>query len=513
MKRYIILIVAIAALSASATAQNRLGAEVEVQEFEYQADSVKINIEFNLENLRVDANKSAVFAPTIFKGDDKLELPTLVVRRRGGARSYDRAITLDNTKSIESYDDWYGTPYQIIEHYGTEKQERVQYSLSIPYQKWMVESQLYVGCSTCGCCSTDDNGVLTPEDNTLLIDIPIVESYHVSPLVELIKPEKVAIKRRDVAYMSTLIFKVNSTYIDPNLEGNRTELESIDEMMQSVISDSDYTITKVNITGFASPEGSYESNMELSKGRAAALERLIESKYKRVIKPELYSVSYGGENWDKLYELVSSSDIADRDAVLDIIKNTTVEEGRETKLMRYNGGATYKHLLKHLFPATRLVVVDVEFNIDAYDMDRIIELIDTKPQNLSLEEMYRLSESYNVDDAEFEKVFLTAAKIYPDDEVAQNNALATEIRQGNITAVSQVAERVDRDTQVAELANSLGAYLMLSGDYDSAKIMLERAIQLGSIRAEENMAQLTNKVENLNQIKVSEDFRLKIYGE
>ncbi|MFI3265152.1 MAG: DUF3868 domain-containing protein [Rikenellaceae bacterium] len=512
MKRYCIILVALFAAQSIASAQNKLGAELNIQEFEYQADSVKINIEFNLETLEIGANESVVFTPKMFKKEDKLELPTLVIRRRGGARSYNRAVTLENAKSIESYNDWYGTPYQIIEYYGSDKQERVQYNLTIPYQKWMVDAQLYVDCITCGCCVTEDNGVLIPDNNYLLIDVPYVEAYQVTPIVELIKPEKVAIKRRDIAYSSALVFKVNSTYIDSNLESNRVELESIDEMMQSVMLDSDYTITKVNIIGYASPEGSLESNMILSKGRAAALEKLMERKYKS-IKPELYSVRYGGENWGKLYELVSESDIADRDTVLDIIKNTTVEEGRELKLVEYNGGETYKYLLQHLFPATRLVVVDVEYNVDAYDLERIGELIDIKPQNLSLEEMYRLSETFDMDDAEFEKIFLTAAEIYPNDEVAQNNALVTEIRRGNIETIKSVAGLVDQQTTSAELANSYGVYCLLTGDYQMAEIMLNRALKLGCERAESNIEQLNKKLENIVLLEENKVLRMKIYGE
>ncbi len=516
MKRYILILAAMLSCSNIAMAQKSeqsvLGAKVNIQDFEYQADSVKISFEYDLEDLDIKTNESAIFTPKIYKGDNTLSLPTVVVKRRGGARSYNRAVKLGNRKSVNEYNEMYGEEYKVVDYYGRDKQEREQYSVTVPYESWMVNSQLYVDCSTYGCCKREDGGMLIPENNVLMIDIPSVNEYAVTPDVELVKPEKVAIKRRDIQYSSSLIFRVNSTYIDPNLEGNRAELESIDTMMQSVISDSDYTITKVNIIGFASPEGKLASNMKLSKGRAGALETLMKRKYK-MIDPSLYSVEFGGENWGKLYEIVKASDIEYRDEVLSIIDNIPIENGREKKLMNLNGGKTYKYLLRNIFPSTRLVLIDVEYNIDAYDIVRIGELIDTKPQNLSLEEMYRLSETVDIDDPEFEKIFMTAVKIYSDDEVAQNNALVTEIKRGNIGNVSEIADRVDRQTNSAELANSLGAYYMMSGDYDSAKAMLNRAIELGSTRAENNLSQLTAKLKNIEQIKESEAFRAKIYGE
>ncbi len=516
MKRYITILLAVAAACGVATAQNvapsKIGAKVDLFELEYHADSVRINLEFNLDALKIGVNESAVFTPMMFRGESNLELPTVVVRRRGGARSYERAMVLGNEKSIETYREWYGTPYKLVEFYGPQKQHSVEYSLTIPYEAWMVDSELTIDCATCGCCNIEDDGVITPNDNSLLIEIPEVAPYEVNPSVELVKPEKVAVKRRDIAYSAALIFKVNSTYIDRNLESNSEELGSIDEMMQPVISDSDYTITKVNIIGYASPEGSLAANMRLSEGRAGALESLMKRQY-RTIKPSLYSVKFGGENWDKLAEIVEQSDLEERDDILDIIENISIEDGREHMLMMLNGGRTYKYLNKNIFPATRLVVVDVEYNVDAYDLDRIGELIDTKPQNLSLEEMYRLSETYEVEDEEFEKIFLTAVKIHPDDEVAQNNALVTEIRRGNIAAVEELVSTVNRDTQLAELANSLGVYYMMLGDYEASQSMLQRAIELECPRAEANMMELKTKLANLQQIEESEAFRAKIYGE
>lgn len=515
MKRYITILIAAISLSTMATAQNGsnsiVGARVDVKSFVYEQDSVTIDLEYNFDQLEIGVNESAIFSPNIFKGENSLTLPSVVARRRGGARSQSRAEVLGNKKSVEKYDNLYGEPYQVVEYYGSEKITKVPYSVTIPYESWMVDSKLYVDCSTYGCCSISDQGALQPKDNQLFVAVPEIEQYEIKTQVELIKPEKVAVKRRDIQYSSALVFRVNSTYIDPNLEGNRSELASIDEMMQSVISDEDYTVTKVNIIGYASPEGSLAANMRLSEGRATSLEVLLKQKY-RTINPRLYSVLFGGENWEKLHEIVSDSHISHKAEILNLIDNVPIEEGRETKLMALNGGETYRYLLKNIFPLTRLVVIDVEYNIDAYDLDRIGELIDTKPQNLSLEEMYRLSENYAVHDKEFENIFLTAARIYPDDEVALNNALVTGIRRGDISRIGHLAERVDKQTELAELANSLGVYYMLAEEYQTAEKMLQRAVDLGSRRAQGNMEQLKAKLENIEQIEANEALKAKIYG-
>ncbi len=518
MKRYITILLAVVSLSGSALAQSSaqsvLGTKVEVKSLEYQSDSVLLNLEFNLEDLEIGSQQSVVFAPKLFKGESELELPTVVVKSRGGARSYRRAVALGNKTALEEYDNLYGTPYKVIEYYGSGKNEKtVQYSMTLPYETWMVDSELSISCSKYGCCNIADSGMLAPQNNALAIEIPEVnvEGYDAIAQVELIKPEKVAVKRRDIAYSSALTFVVNSTRIDPNLANNQAELNSIDEMMQSVLSDSDYTITKVNITGFASPEGSLESNMKLSEGRAKALEELMKRKY-RTIASGLYSVKFGGENWTRLAELVEEMEIADKQEILRIIRDIPIEKGREKALMDLNGGQPYRYLLKNVFPATRLVVVDVEYNIDAYDIERIKELISSKPQNLSLEEMYRLSEMYEVGDTEFESIFLTAASVYPEDYVALHNALVVEIRLGAMDRASELVGGIDHNTDSGEINNTLGVYYMMSGDYTKASELLSRAEQQGSSRAAANLKILETRIDIERKQEENEKLKAKIYG-
>ncbi len=516
MKRYITILLVAISLCGSSVAQKIghtiKGAKVEVQKFSYENDSVKLDLNYNLDDLKIGVNESMIFTPTLTKQDETMTLPTLVVKRRGSAVSYKRATTLGNQQAIDEYDEVFGEPYKVIEYYGSNKAKSAQYSVSFPYERWMVGSQLFLDCNTYGCCESENEGMLIPWDNELKIDIPVVDAFAFIPEVEFVKPEKVAVKRRDIQYSSALIFKVNSTVINPNLSNNQKELNSIDSMMQSVISDEDYTITKVNIIGFASPEGTLAGNMRLSKGRAAALETLMKRKYK-MISPKLYNVQFGGENWIKLHEIVAQSDYPWKNDVLSIIDNYSIENGRESRLMNLQGGVPYKYLLHNVFPSTRLVVVDVEYNIDAYDLVRIGELIDTKPQNLSLEEMYRLSETYAIEDSEFEKIFMTAVQIYPNDEVAQNNALVTEIRKGDVSKVADLAQRADKETTSAEFANTLGVYFLMAGEYEKAEEMLAKAAELGSQKAARNQKLLETKLENLRQIKESNDFKRKIYGE
>lgn len=72
-----------------------------------------------------------------------------------------------------------------------------------------------------------------------------------------------------------------------------------------------------------------------------------------------------------------------KDEVLEIIKNTSVEEGRETKLMRLRGGVPYRYLLKNIFPGLRVAICKVNYDIRNFSMDEAKDMIKTSAESES----------------------------------------------------------------------------------------------------------------------------------
>ena len=49
-------------------------------------------------------------------------------------------------------------------------------------------------------------------------------------------------------------------------------------------------------------------------------------------------------------------DIEYKDEILDIIEYTSLEQGRESKLMKLRGGVPYRYMLKNIFPSLRVAI-------------------------------------------------------------------------------------------------------------------------------------------------------------
>jgi len=72
---------------------------------------------------------------------------------------------------------------------------------------------------------------------------------------------------RDTGGDVSLTFKVGRTELDLNEGNNRAEMESLLSELHEIEQDPDATLNSFTISGTASPEGRYETNLRLAKGR------------------------------------------------------------------------------------------------------------------------------------------------------------------------------------------------------------------------------------------------------
>jgi hypothetical protein len=79
------------------------------------------------------------------------------------------------------------------------------------------------------------------------------------------------VKVRNEVRVARLQFRQDSYNIDPKFKNNESELATVSSSVEVVKTNPDLTITGIYITGYASPEGTVEYNLKLSKNRAEAL--------------------------------------------------------------------------------------------------------------------------------------------------------------------------------------------------------------------------------------------------
>lgn len=156
-------------------------------------------------------------------------------------------------------------------------------------------------------------------------------------------------------------FRVRSTTIDSAYSDNAARMRKIRTFLQNVRQDSTTRIVNVSFRGAASPEGSYQLNHKLARGRLSAIEHLIRQEVD--IPDSLITRDDSYIPWDYLKSQVKCSDLQGRDSVLAILEEEarltdyhhagTHIDNRIVKLKRLDGGRIWQEINRLYFARMR----------------------------------------------------------------------------------------------------------------------------------------------------------------
>lgn len=243
-------------------------------------------------------------------------------------------------------------PYSVLRS-GRDTREILDYSIDLPYESWMHDAGINIVEDLCGC----GGYVQEIDEESLLLPVP----YEMLPVVSYTKPWVEAVKTRDEQREVQLDFPVGKINILPDYMDNRAELDEVETFLGEIRADKNIEVTRIDITGYASPEGSLKNNEWLASERAKALKNYLVT---RVSFPaNVYHVQNGEENWEGLLKLLELSDIKDKGEVIAIIKGTEDANVRKSKLKSLDGGKVYRQMLSSLYPRLRKVECSVAYNV------------------------------------------------------------------------------------------------------------------------------------------------------
>lgn len=449
MKRFAYTLFCMAAFATSALAQaNSDTLRVVESNVSRVGEDVIVDMKLDLSHIEVGRNRTLVYRPLLMKEDSVAELTPIIVNGRVRHIQYQR---------LERAED-FPNEIEIRRENGTE--QTLDYHARVPFIDWMNKSEVVMVCDLCGCgweSLQNDRSSLFPVN---LVHEPVVPAVlYITPLAE--------VKVREKSGSAYLDFPVNQTVIRPDYRRNSTELAAIDATIQSVEDDPNATITKVTIKGYASPEGSYANNQRLAEGRSNALLEYVKKLHD--FGDAEFSVSSEPEDWEGLEKRIESSSIADKEEWLAIIRDSEPADldRKEWKLKQL---PTYREVLNTIYPALRHSDYTVEYHIRNFTTDEAREMLYKDPSQLSLEEMYRVAQTYEVGSESYNEVFEIAVRLYPDDPISNLNAANTALLNRNATAARRYLTKAAEGPE-KRLAEGVASWL--EGDTDQARSIFE----------------------------------------
>ncbi len=384
-------------------------------------DSITVNFSVDPANYKVKGNNLLVITPAIAGATDTLRLDPVTLAGKNAWYQEVRA----------------GRRGANLLRAG-KKNTMLDYSRTVKYEPWMEQSELVMIADTVSECNCDFRSGIR---RFAKMDFTPATFTTTSETFAYIEPVDTIEKIFNLSGRANIIFKVNRTDIDWTYKSNYAELDSILTSINAVKDNPDATVERITLTGYASPEGPYANNERLAAGRTEVVKNYVASHGD--FPPATYSARSVAEDWAGLRAWLVASTVPDKDAIIALIDNPDIKIEVRNDRLRAAFPDTYRFLLENVYPNLRHTDYLITYRIRRYyEVDEIAAVMATNPGNLSLNEMFILANSYGKGSEKSDEVFLTAARLFPDSEVANINAAYSAINRDDLTSARLFLSRV-----------------------------------------------------------------------
>ena len=207
-----------------------------------------------------------------------------------------------------------------------------------------------------------------------------------------------------------LMFLIQSA----NLRSSETRSDDV-KALQAAIKDANAdekkAINKLEVSGYASPDGGMDLNEKLAQNRQKVAQDFLKKGLKKDKVNAEIAQNITAEDWEGFKALVENSNMQDKDLVLRVLKMYADPEEREAQIK--NLSAVYKTLAEDILPALRRSRLILTTDLIGKSDEEIAELAKNDPAQLSVEELLYAATLTN-DKAEKMAIYQKAAELYND---------------------------------------------------------------------------------------------------
>ena len=442
MKKLLVVVAMIFGVSIVSDAQTVISNE----SMTHDGKTVTVSFDIDTDVKGIPSRRKEVIMPYIYNGKDTLWLDVVEVYGKGRFKRERQVNAIAGDK------DWELADNQTL------KGDIYQYEAQVPLKRWMKSANLSIRRQLVGCACEKDR-----EDENLQEGVALFEEPALPP-------------RRTPEYVLAdvgrtwdfgqdeleIIFKVSKIEIDSSVFNNEVTFGKILSAVDKIFSNPKYKIDKIEVAGYASPEGPPAFNTWLGENRAKALiNYIIEHRPQYNLTMEDFKIVNGDENWPGLRRVVAASNMKEKDQVLAIIDDENIpSERKKLRIEAINYGWVWKKMLDEIYPHLRCARY-LSIYYDSTD-DKAVDIIN------------------------------------------ESNEL---VREGKY---AEALEHIDSVKEDMRAYNTVGVALMMQGKFEEAMPWFEKALE-GSTCAQKNIDAINAEYEYEEQQRKAVEEYLKQY--
>ena len=255
-------------------------------------------------------------------------------------------------------------------------------------------------------------------------------------------------------------------------ETKKDEMKALQAAIKDAKEAEKKEINKIEVAGYASPDGGMDLNEKLAKNRQKAAAKFLQNDLKKNKVNNGIESNITAEDWEGFQKAMENSNMQDKDLVLRVLSMYSDPEEREAQIK--NLSSVYGSIKEDILPALRRSRLILTTDLIGKSDEEIKKLAKEDPTQLSVEELLYAA-TLTDDKAEKKEIYSKAANIY-NDYRAWNGLGQLYFDEGNIAEARRCYGRaLEIQPNDPDVNYNAGVAAMADGDLEKAEEYLGKA--------------------------------------
>lgn len=273
------------------------------------------------------------------------------------------------------------------------------------------------------------------------------------------------------AHQANIMFLIQQANLRAS-ELNSGDIKNFNKQVVEVDGAENKKISNIEISAYASPDGGVSLNTKLAEQRESNTADYVNRQLKKAKVDAVLDAKYTAQDWEGFQELVSKSNIQDKELILRVLSMYKDPQQREQEIK--NISSVYKKLADEILPQLRRSRLTLNYEIIGKSDDEIASLAASNPSQLNVEELLYAATLTN-DNAKKVAIYTQATKQFPNDYRAYNNLGKLAYEAGDITKAESFIKKAASIKNTPEVNMNLGLISLSNGDKAAAESYLGKA--------------------------------------
>ena len=230
-------------------------------------------------------------------------------------------------------------------------------------------------------------------------------------------------------------------------------------------------LKNIEISAYASPDGALDLNTRLAEQRQNNTDKYLQKEMKKIEMEGQVDTKYTAEDWDGFQELVSASNIQDKEVILRVLSMYKDPEEREAQIK--NMSAVFTELAETILPELRRARLTMNYEIIGRSDEQIVDQFGSDASKLSVEELLYGANLASVSNKE--AWYQKTTELYPNDYRAYNNLGMLAYQKGDMSAAENYFNKAKSLKDAPEVNANLALIELNKGNVSAAEASLGKA--------------------------------------